>query len=86
MEEDGRDHRNCFNGLINQVNKLDDTSDVLLEAKRLMKHGSGDSTDGRALVVDDARDFVDGYIVMLKNDGLKVTIRVLVILKIGRAR
>ena len=46
----------------------------------MRKQGSGDSSYGRAIVVD-ARDFVDGYTVMMKNGGLRVTIRVLATLK-----
>lgn len=45
---------NCFNGLIKKVNNLDDV---------------GDSSDGRALVTD-ARDFVDKYIIVMKNRSL----------------
>ena len=53
------------------MNYLDDASDVLLEVGGLWKQGYGNSSDGRALVVD-ARYFVDGYVVMIKNGGLKV--------------
>lgn len=36
MEEDGRDHHNCFSDLINQVSDLDDTKTV-----ELRHYGSG---------------------------------------------
>ena len=91
MEENGdlRDHLNRFNGLINQLNNLDEklqdedkailllvslpnkynnvitslmvgktkltldeTTVVILEAERLMKQGSGDTSDGSALMMD----------------------------------
>ena len=35
IKEDGRDHRNCSNSWINQVNYLDDTNDVFLEVRGL---------------------------------------------------
>ena len=79
---DGRDHRNFFNGLINQVNYLDNTIVVLLEAEGLRKQELGDSSDGMALVVVDACDFVDGYIIMMKNGALKF----INTQKVGRAR
>lgn len=39
IEEDGMNHCNCFNGLINQVIYLDDTSDVHLEIEGFRKQG-----------------------------------------------
>ncbi|KAL8134128.1 hypothetical protein AgCh_009265 [Apium graveolens] len=63
MEEDGdlRDHLNRFNGLINQLNNLDEklkdgkscstTSISTEEAERLMKQESSDTSDGSAFVV-----------------------------------
>ena len=80
MKTDRRVRLNCLNWLMNQLNNLDATIVVLLETRKLMKQGSGDS-DVRALVVD-ARDFVRmTYTVMVKNGSLEVTIWVLVILK-----
>ena len=59
-------HCNCFNGLINQVIYLDDTSDVHLEIEGFRKQGQSDSLYGRTLVVD-AHDFVDEYVVIMRT-------------------
>ena len=70
IKEDEIKRHDYFNRSINQVNYLEDNNDILIKTEGFRKKGSSDSSDGRALTVD-ARDFVHGYVVMMKNDDLE---------------